>query len=72
MKKNKPTTETTAQSTNKTNWLVEIEHHKAVFVNCNEADTETEAITFCKTKFNIPADEQVVARVTPMPSASEE
>ncbi len=68
MKKNKPTNETT----NKTNWLVEIEHHKTIFVNCDEAATEADAITFCKTKFNIPADEQVVSKVTPMPSASEE
>lgn len=57
---------------NKTNWLVEIEAHKAVFVNCTEAETEDDAIAFCKTKFKIPADEQVVTKVTPMPSASEE
>lgn len=56
----------------KNNWMVEIEHHKAVFVNCVDAATEAEAIAFCKSKFNIPAEEQVVAKVTPMPSASEE
>lgn len=56
---------------NKTNWLVEIETCKAVFVNCDQAATEAEAIEFCKRKFGIPPDEVVISKVTPMASSPE-